>query len=197
MTEPPPIPGATPRVETTERFDVAVIGAGAAGILACLAKRGTVTSEGTTRNAVDTAPRVALLDSMEPPGRKILISGGGRCNLTNESVTERDFVTRHPRPVRSLLCELPPSAVRRLFADLAPEFDAQRLIYCLAVAFRFARNESLDTGEISGVESRNVTRALFAAVCVDRVDLHPKAVVPVGAARLGQPCADGNEEQYE
>ena len=61
-------------------YDIAVVGAGAAGLTAALfAKR--------------TAPdaRVIALDGAPKIGAKILISGGGRCNVTHQTVTADDF----------------------------------------------------------------------------------------------------------
>lgn len=53
----------------SQRVDVCIIGAGAAGLAAA--------------NALDPRLRVCLIDKNEIPGRKILATGGGRCNLTN------------------------------------------------------------------------------------------------------------------
>lgn len=53
-----------------ENYDVIVIGGGAAGMMAA----GTAAADGK---------KVALLEKMEKPGRKIRITGKGRCNLTN------------------------------------------------------------------------------------------------------------------
>jgi len=58
------------QVETTSRYDVIVIGAGAAGMMAA----------GT---AVRNGKRVLLIEKMEKSGRKVRISGKGRCNVTN------------------------------------------------------------------------------------------------------------------
>jgi hypothetical protein len=110
--------GTDPRVEVRERFDVAIVGAGAAGILAALAARRAVAPDGTPRAPDPDAPRVALLDIKERPGEKILISGGGRCNLTNESVSDRDFLTSRPNALRGLLREFPPASMRRLVESL-------------------------------------------------------------------------------
>ena len=65
---------------TDENYDIAVVGAGAAGLTAAMfAKR--------------TAPdaRVIALDGAPKIGAKILISGGGRCNVTHHAVTADDF----------------------------------------------------------------------------------------------------------
>src|SRR5438094_10307774 len=58
--------------------DVAVIGAGAAGLMAAIAAG----RAGARVIALDGAPRI---------GAKILISGGGRCNVTHDVVTADDF----------------------------------------------------------------------------------------------------------
>jgi predicted Rossmann fold flavoprotein len=62
----------------SEKYDVAVIGAGAAGLMAAIA-------------AARSGARVAAIDSAKQIGAKILISGGGRCNVTNEAVRADDF----------------------------------------------------------------------------------------------------------
>lgn len=98
-------------------MDVTVIGAGAAGCFAALAARGVLQGDGTVTEPGPDAPTVLLRDGQEQPGRKILISGGGRCNVTNSQVGPDDFVTSSPRTLRTQLLEFPPAAVVRFFAD--------------------------------------------------------------------------------
>jgi len=62
----------------SEHYDVAVIGAGAAGLMAAIA-------------ASCAGARVVAIDGAKKIGAKILISGGGRCNVTNEVVRAEDF----------------------------------------------------------------------------------------------------------
>jgi predicted flavoprotein YhiN len=57
-----------------------------------------------------------LRDGRDPPGRKIRISGGGRCNLTHGTVRPEDYDTGSPPVLRSLLSGFPPSALRAYFA---------------------------------------------------------------------------------
>lgn len=83
--------------------DVVVVGAGAAGIFAALAARGVLAEDGRVVDPPADAPRVVLADGQRQPGRKILIAGGGRCNVTNARVTEHDFSTSTPRLVRNAL----------------------------------------------------------------------------------------------
>jgi predicted Rossmann fold flavoprotein len=61
-------------------YDIAIIGAGAAGLTAAIFAR---------RTAPDA--RIVLLDGAPKLGAKILISGGGRCNVTHDVVTPDDF----------------------------------------------------------------------------------------------------------
>lgn len=61
-------------------YDVIVIGGGAAGLMAA----GTAASEGK---------RVLLTEKMEKPGRKIRITGKGRCNISNNK-TEEEFLSK-------------------------------------------------------------------------------------------------------
>jgi predicted Rossmann fold flavoprotein len=61
-------------------YDIAIVGAGAAGLTAAIFAR---------RTAPDA--RIVALDGAPKIGAKILISGGGRCNVTHDVVTPDDF----------------------------------------------------------------------------------------------------------
>ena len=98
-----------------ERRDVVVIGAGAAGMFAALAARGALDAKGRSVPVPGDAPSVLLLDGKERPGRKILVSGGGRCNVTNVLVRDRDYDTDAPPVVRGMLAGFPASSVREFF----------------------------------------------------------------------------------
>ena len=71
-----------------ETYDVIVVGAGASGILAA-------------GRAAELGGKVLLLEKMERAGRKILISGKGRCNITNDA-PQSDFL-KHIHPDSSFL----------------------------------------------------------------------------------------------
>ncbi|OOE83255.1 hypothetical protein BZG72_06145 [Salinivibrio sp. PR6] len=73
-------------------YDVIVIGAGAAGLM-CAAQAG------------QRGRRVLVVDHAKKPGRKILISGGGRCNFTNYDVTASNFLCDNPHFVKSALAQ--------------------------------------------------------------------------------------------
>jgi predicted Rossmann fold flavoprotein len=59
-----------------------------------------------------------VVDGAPKPGAKILVSGGGRCNVTNASVTEADFWGGRRTIVRHVLRGLPVPETVRFFADL-------------------------------------------------------------------------------
>ena len=88
------------------RCDVLVIGAGAAGLFAALAARGALDPDAGEGIVLGDGPDVVLLNNEARLGLKILVSGGGRCNLTNAQVDEADYETDVPRAVRSLLLSL-------------------------------------------------------------------------------------------
>lgn len=73
-----------------KQYDTVIIGAGAAGLM-CAATSG------------QRGRRVLLVDRAPGPGKKILISGGGRCNFTNRSVTPMHFLSQNPHFCKSAL----------------------------------------------------------------------------------------------
>jgi hypothetical protein len=76
-------------------FDVVVLGAGAAGLMCAIeaGKRGR---------------RVAVLERSEKAGKKILISGGGRCNFTNIHCRPENFLSSNPHFAKSALARYTP-----------------------------------------------------------------------------------------
>lgn len=139
-----------------EHVDVAVVGAGAAGIFAALASRGCLGPGGAWNAPAAHAPSVLLLDGQERPGKKILISGGGRCNVTNASVTERDYTTASPRIVRSILAEFPVAAVRALFESRGVELREEPLGKLFPVR---GRARAVLDGLLEAVDEAGVERA--------------------------------------
>ncbi|ELQ6038076.1 BaiN/RdsA family NAD(P)/FAD-dependent oxidoreductase [Cronobacter sakazakii] len=73
-----------------EQFDAIIVGAGAAGLF-CAALAG------------QAGRRVLVLDNGKKPGRKILMSGGGRCNFTNLYVEPAAYLSANPHFCKSAL----------------------------------------------------------------------------------------------
>ncbi|MBI3247371.1 MAG: NAD(P)/FAD-dependent oxidoreductase [Deltaproteobacteria bacterium] len=91
-------------------WDLAIIGAGAAGLAAAI-------FAGETALAASHPLRIALLDSAPTIGAKILISGGGRCNVTHDEVHPEDF-NGSRNIVRNVLAAFDEQATIRWFTSL-------------------------------------------------------------------------------
>lgn len=122
-----------------------IIGAGAAGLAAAI--RAAETARGA-------AGSVVLLEGARRAGAKILISGGGRCNVTHDTVTPQDFFG-HRRIIRNVLAAFPVQATIDWFASLGMPLKRE------------------DTGKLFPVtdQARTVLKALLARLRELRVDL--------------------------
>ena len=91
-----------------------MVGGGAAGMLAAIV-------------AAEAGERVTLLEGSGKLGRKILISGNGRCNLTNKAADDlRHYHGTHPRFVRSALEQFRLDETLAFFTDLGIEFREEK-----------------------------------------------------------------------
>jgi predicted Rossmann fold flavoprotein len=81
---------------TIQQFDALVLGGGAAGLMCAVeaGKRGR---------------RVAVIEKAERAGKKILISGGGRCNFTNIYCRPENFISANPHFAKSALARYTPA----------------------------------------------------------------------------------------
>jgi predicted Rossmann fold flavoprotein len=79
-----------------QKFDVAILGAGAAGLMCAI-------------EAGKRSRRVILLERADRIGKKILISGGGRCNFTNIHCSPENFLSANPHFCKSALARYTPA----------------------------------------------------------------------------------------
>lgn len=84
-------------------YQVIIVGAGAAGLMAAI-------SAGKAG-----ATKLILLDSSERPGTKILMSGGGRCNITNAELDYKNFRGDSVNGIRKVILQFPPERVIQFF----------------------------------------------------------------------------------
>lgn len=99
-----------------EQFDVVVIGAGPAGMMAAF-------------RAAKKGARVALVDKKEEPGKKLLMAGGGRCNVTQDENNIVELSQKYGRNGRFLLSALDafrPSKFREFLADRGVETKVEK-----------------------------------------------------------------------
>jgi len=155
-----------------EAFDVAILGAGAAGLMAAW-------------QAAGRGRKVVVLDHNDRPGRKILISGGGRCNFTNREVGFENFVSHNPRFAISALSRFTPHDFIALLQQAHIPFHERELgqLFCdrsaadiadlLADHARQAGAEFRFKVEVKGVDREGEG---FSAA-TNHGPLHAKAVV--------------------
>jgi predicted Rossmann fold flavoprotein len=102
-----------------QTFNAIVLGAGAAGLMCAIeaGKRGR---------------RVLVLERAEQIGKKILISGGGRCNFTNLRTAPENFISSNPHFARSALARYPPQAFLRLIEKHRIPYHEKKLgqLFC-------------------------------------------------------------------
>ena len=91
------------------KTDVLIIGAGAAGLMCAI-------------TAGQRGRQVLVLDHANKPGKKILMSGGGRCNFTNLGVTPANYLSANPHFAKSALARYTP-------ADFIALVEKHRIAY--------------------------------------------------------------------
>ena len=97
------------------RYDVVIVGGGAAGLMAAV-------------TAARRGKSVLLLDKNERLGKKLRITGKGRCNVTNDCTVEEVIasVVNGGRFLYSALSAFPPQAVMEFFEDLGVPLKTER-----------------------------------------------------------------------
>lgn len=98
---------------TGVKYDVIVIGAGAAGLM-------------TAITAARKGAKVLLLDSREKIGAKILMSGGTRCNVTNETVSDKDYNSGDLMRVRNILKAFDNKKTLQFFKDIGVDLVLEK-----------------------------------------------------------------------
>ena len=83
----------------TNKADIVIIGGGAAGLMAAAGAAGFIAhGNGDELDQGNGATRVVVLEKMARPGRKIMITGKGRCNFTNVKQWNEFQEHIHPKP---------------------------------------------------------------------------------------------------
>jgi predicted Rossmann fold flavoprotein len=132
------------------QFDVIILGAGAAGLMCAMeaGKRGR---------------RVAVLERAERIGKKILISGGGRCNFTNLHCRPENFISANPHFARSALARYTP-------ADFTAMVEKHGIAYHeKALGQLFCDGSAQQIVAMLEEECRAVGVQIFTHVSVDHV----------------------------
>ncbi len=107
-------------MEHHREADALILGGGAAGMAAAILLAESLAKAGQGR-------RVLLADRMEKPGKKLLATGNGRCNLGNRNVSTAGYATHSPRRLEVILAGAPFERQRAFFeghgllCDLQPD----------------------------------------------------------------------------
>src|SRR3989442_8147713 len=155
----------------TRGFDAIVLGGGAAGLMCAIeaGKRGR---------------RVAVLERAGRIGKKILISGGGRCNFTNLHCQPENFISANPHFAKSALAAFTPADFivlvekygiayhEKTLGQLFCDGSAQDIVNMLEVECSHAGVRILTNIAIERVEHRN-----GFAVCVGQDEFRAPALV--------------------
>ncbi len=100
-------------------FDVAILGAGASGLMAAI-------------EAAKKGGRVLVVEHAPIAGKKILISGGGKCNVTNRSISYKDYFGQNPEFCKTALQKYRLESVLQLLqkAEIDIEEREQGRLFC-------------------------------------------------------------------
>ena len=170
-----------------QSFDAIVLGAGGAGLM-CAAVAG------------QRGRRVLAIDHAEEPGRKILISGGGRCNFTNLGAGPGNYLSANPHFAKSALGRYRPQdfidlverhgiawhekTLGQLFCDgSARQIVAMLLDECTIGGVTLALGHAV--GEIGHADG------LFRVAHGDRIAAAPALVIATGGPSIPQLGATG------
>ena len=94
--------------------DMVIVGAGAAGLAAAIFAGRRMPGRS-----------IFLLDGSARPGAKILIAGGGRCNVTNRQVTLDDFNGTSPHVIRRVLGAMPADRTVEFFREIGVDLHEE------------------------------------------------------------------------
>jgi len=171
------------------KFDVLILGAGAAGLMA----------------AMEAGPRgrkVAVLERTERPGKKILISGGGRCNFTNLHTRPENFLSANRHFAKSALARYMPADFIRLVEKHGIAYHEKTLgqLFCDGSAKQIVdllMRECADAGVHVRLSTaicevrRDDSSGEFAAVAGDDVFTASRLIVATGGLSIPKMGATG------
>ena len=182
--------------------DLAIVGGGAAGLAA-----GIFAAEAAEGVAAERGPsglRIVVLDGAKTLGAKILVSGGGRCNVTHHEVLPKDF-NGSQNIVRNILSEFDVAATIRWFASIGVELKREPTgkLFPVANSARAVLKALLDRCDALKVElltGRRVTEIVppsdadrsFQIIHADGVLRCARVIVSTGGRSLPRSGSDGS-----
>ena len=187
-----------------DQVDVAIVGAGAAGLFAAI---------WAGRNSEGNPIQIAVFDSAKKLGAKILVAGGGRCNVTHCLVTEHDFAGSSPAAIRKVLRRFTVAQTVQFFSDsgvelkeeetgkLFPVTDSARTILNALIKQSKeshvslehpARVTDIEQLPVSGTAGNVTQEPRFRVVLEDGTVLARHVIVCTGGKSLPKSGSDGS-----
>jgi len=172
---------------STAEFDAIILGAGAAGMMAA-------------SSAGQRGRRILLADHADQPGKKILISGGGRCNFTNLGAAPERFLSANPHFARSALARYTPADFLELVERYGIAWHEKTLgqLFCDGSAKRIVAmlEEECANGRVEWSLGQPVSAidhadGQFRVTIGDRTFSAPQLVLATGGPSIPQMGATG------
>jgi predicted Rossmann fold flavoprotein len=178
-------------VGARERLDVVVVGGGAAGLMASIwAARST------------PGRRVVVLDGQRRLGAKILIAGGGRCNVTHDRVDAAAFSGSSPNSIRKVLRRFDVPQTIRFFEELRVTLKREDTgkLFPTSDRARTVLDALLGEADRSGVTIRHPRRVEAIAPCAGRFAISgawgvveaDRVVLATGGMSVAKTGSDGH-----
>lgn len=168
-------------------YDAIILGAGGAGLM-CAGVAGQY------------GKRVLTLDHADQPGKKILISGGGRCNFTNVNTSSRNFISENPHFAKSALGRYTPDDFIKLvdgykigwhektLGQLFCDDSAKNIVAMLLSECKKGDVDQFYGSQINDVSFRDQT---YFVKFGDDVFNAPKLIIATGGASIPKMGASG------
>ena len=134
-----------------EHIDVAIIGAGAAGLFAAI---------WAGKNSEGHPIGITVFDGAKKLGAKILVAGGGRCNVTHRRVTEHDFAGSSPAAIRKVLRRFSVAHTIHFFSEAGVELKEEETgkLFPVTDSARTILNALIDQSKESHVSLEHPAR---------------------------------------
>jgi predicted Rossmann fold flavoprotein len=175
-----PTPPATP-----ESAGIAIVGAGAAGLFAAIWAARTCSASGHSR-------KVLALDGARRLGAKILVAGGGRCNVTHDVVTESAYAGSSRDAIKKVLRRFDVPQVIAFFREQGVELKREETgkLFPTTDDAHTVLNALLNAAADAGVELLHPWRVHSIERTTDHFLIHPEpdeaaaAPPPIAAKKL-------------
>jgi predicted Rossmann fold flavoprotein len=152
----------------THKFDALILGAGAAGLF-CAAEAGK------------RGRRVAVIERADRIGKKILISGGGRCNFTNIHCRPENFLSANEHFAKSALARYTP-------LDFIALVEKHRIPYHeKALGQLFCDRSAQDITDMLEAECRDANAQIFLNAKIEEVQRTTEFIVRTDSAEFRAP----------